>query len=308
MTTSSGGARDADRAVGPRGDGAGPDPVPVLLCAGMAEGAASWDALVPLLAGRHRIARLDRPGLGVVPDDGRVPTLAGEAARIGALVEELGRPVLVAHSAAALPAEAYARRHPERLAGLVLVDPSLVDPAPAGADAPAPGPTLAGVRRAHAERAAARLARLLVAVAPTLGAAADRAGLAGRLGPWVWRRAVRRMSVRPPQPERAAPYRSGSVLLRVLVELLAYPGMAADLVALRAATGPPPLPVVVLTALGDLPTARGRAAWRAGHARLAASFPNGRQEVLRDARHLLPGDRPEVVAAAVAALGRDTGS
>ncbi|MGC5021606.1 alpha/beta fold hydrolase [Micromonospora sp. DT47] len=276
---------------GPAGLGGGtggPGPA-VLLCAGMGEGAGTWAALVPLLAGRHRVALLDRPGLGVVPDDGRVPTLAGEVARIAPLVEELGRPVLVAHSAAALPAEAYARCHRGRLAGLVLVDPSLVE---------VPGPAWG----------AARAARLVAAGAPALGAALDRVGLARRLGPWAWTRAVRRMSVLPPDPARAVPYRSGAVLVRVLVEWLAYPAMAAELVALRRRTAPPAVPVVVLTALGDVATASGRAAWRAGHARLAASFPAGRQEVLRDARHLVHRDRPEVVAAAVAAVGRDSGS
>ena len=91
----------------------------------MGEGAETWDRLVPLLrAAGHRVGLLDRPG----PADGRAPTLTDEVARIDAGVAGLGRPVLVAHSAAALPAEAYARRHPGRLAGLVLVDPSLVDP------------------------------------------------------------------------------------------------------------------------------------------------------------------------------------
>ncbi|WP_432900244.1 alpha/beta fold hydrolase [Micromonospora matsumotoense] len=274
--------------VGRSGGAGGPG---VLLCPGMGEGAETWDRLVPLLrAAGHRVGRLDRPGSA----DGRAPTLTDEVARIDAGVAGLGRPVLVAHSAAALPAEAYARRHPGRLAGLVLVDPSLVDPG--------------GTRAVGWARWSAWSAGAVTTVAPVLVGVLDRSGLARRCGPWAWRRAVRRMSVRPPDPASAVPYGSGTVLVGALVQWLAHPAVAAELVAWRAVTPAPTLPVRVLTVLGDVPTAAGRAAWRVGHARLAASFPAGRQEVFRDARHLLHVDRPAVVADAVAAVGRDSGS
>lgn len=271
-----------------RGDGAGQPAV--LLCAGMAEGAATWDRLVPLLAGRHRVLRLDRPGLGVVPAGRGAPTLAGEVARIGAVLDAHApdRAVLVAHSAAALAAEAYARLRPDRVAGLVLVDPSVVTPS--------------------SERLSAAAARLVAAGAPTLRALLDRSGVARRLGPWAWARAVRRFSAERPDPARRAwaerVYGSGAVLTTVLVEWLAYRSAAAELLALRRRTAPPAAPVVVLTALGDLPPGRARATWRSGHAALADAFPAGRQEVLRDARHLVQWDHPGVVAAAVAAVGR----
>ncbi|WP_329014109.1 alpha/beta fold hydrolase [Micromonospora rifamycinica] len=279
----------------------------VLLCPGMGEGASTWDRLVPLLtAAGCRVRRLDRP------DDGRVPTLTAELGRVDAAVAALGRvdaavaglgrvdaavarldrPVLVAHSAAALPAEAYARRHPGRLAGLVLVDPSLVDPG--------------GVARWGWW--SARSAGAAAALAPVLAGGLDRSGLARRCGPWAWRWAVRRMSVRPPDPASAVPWGSGAVLVGALTQWLAHPAVAAELLALRAVTPAPVLPVRVLTALGDVTTPAGRAAWRVGHARLAASFPAGRQEVLRDARHLVHVDQPAVVAAAVAAVRRDSGS
>ncbi|MFJ6198501.1 alpha/beta fold hydrolase [Micromonospora sp. NPDC092111] len=269
---------------GPLGPpGGGPS---VLLCAGMGDRAATWDPLAPLLAAAgFRVARLGREGR---PDVGRVPTLAGEVARIGASVAVLGRPVLVAHSAAALPAEAYARLRPGRLAGLVLVDPSVVESVAWG-------------------RLSRWAGRPVVSAGPVLAGFLDRSGLAGRLGPWAWTRAVRRMSVRPPDPALAAWYGSGAVLARVLVEWSTYPAMAAELVAVRAATAPPVLPVRVLTALGDVDRPVARAAWRRGHARLAEGFPAGRQEVFRDARHLLHRDHPEVVAATVAVLDRDSG-
>ncbi|MFC4147069.1 alpha/beta fold hydrolase [Micromonospora mangrovi] len=266
----------------------------VVLCAGMAEGADTWDALVPLLADTHRVVRFDRPGLGGSGPVGPPPTLAGEVARLAALVgREVGRPVLVAHSAAALPAEAYARTHPDRLAGLVLVDPSVVPATPA------------------AGRCRARLARRVAAHPAVPGRVLDRTGLA-RLGPPVWRWVRRRRATDPPTSAlRAAGerrYGSAAVLLTVLVEWLAYPAMAAALARLRRRSAPPVVPVVVLTALADVPGRRARAAWRAGHAALARSFPAGRQELLPDARHLVQWDDPEAVRAAIVAVGRDTGS
>ncbi|WP_328343389.1 alpha/beta fold hydrolase [Micromonospora sp. NBC_00421] len=298
MTGRPGDRPAADRAAqggvtGRSGGAGGPG---VLLCPGMGEGAETWDRLAPLLrAAGYRVGRLDRPG----PEDFRVPTLGDEVARIAAGVAGLERPVLVAHSAAALPAEAYARRHPGRLAGLVLADPSLA--APRLAD---PG----GTRAAGWERLSAWSAGAVAAAAPMVAGALDRSGLVRRVGPWAWHRAVRRMSVRPPDPAAAVPYGSAAVLVGALVQWLAHPAVAAELVALREVTAAPTLPVRVLTALGDVPTPVGRAAWRAGHARLAASFPAGRQEVFRDARHLLHVDRPATVVEAVAAVGRDSGS
>ncbi|MEU1888699.1 alpha/beta hydrolase [Micromonospora sp. WMMD987] len=271
---------DADRAARAGGPA-------VLLCPGMGEGASTWDRLAPLLtAAGYRVRRLDRP------DDGAAPTLTAELGRIDAAVAGLDRPVLVAHSAAALPAEAYARRHPGRLAGLVLVDPSLVDPGGA----------------ARWAWWSAWSAGAVTALAPVLAGGLDRSGLARRCGPWAWRRAVRRMSVRPPDPAAAVPWGSGAVLVGALTQWLGHPAVAAELSALRAVTPAPVLPVRVLTALGDVATPAGRAAWRAGHARLAAGFPAGRQEVFRDARHLVHVDRPAVVADAVAAVRRDSGS
>ncbi|WP_141714766.1 alpha/beta fold hydrolase [Micromonospora mirobrigensis] len=252
----------------------------VLLCPGMGEGADTWDRLVPLLVGAVTV--LDRAA------GGPAPTLAGEVARIAALADDRD-PVLVAHSAGALAAEAYARLHPGRVAGLVLVDPSVVRPGTTG-------------------RLRAATARLLTAGTPVLAGALDRAGLPGRLGPWAWRRAARRMGEGPADPVHAAAYGQPTVLVRLAVEWLAHPALAVELLLLRERTAAPTVPVRVLTALGDVASARGRVAWRTAHARLAESFSAGRQEVLRDARHLVHRDRPEVVAAAVTAVGRDSGS
>src|SRR4029453_1840329 len=92
-----------------RGDG---EP-PLLLLAGVAGQCADWASTLALLAGRPRAVGFDRPGLGGSPPSSAFPTLDGEVARVGAVAArfELRRPILVAHSAAAFFAEAYARCH-----------------------------------------------------------------------------------------------------------------------------------------------------------------------------------------------------
>ncbi|MFC7744413.1 alpha/beta fold hydrolase [Nocardiopsis composta] len=70
-----------------------------------------------LLQDRYRVVRFDRRNLR--------PTLRSEAMRLAGLAEAAGGPVVVvAHSVAALHAEAFARLRPELVCGLVLVDPS----------------------------------------------------------------------------------------------------------------------------------------------------------------------------------------
>jgi pimeloyl-ACP methyl ester carboxylesterase len=268
----------SDQPVHVVADGAG-DP-PVLVSAGLGDAWFTWDRVAALLASRHLVVRFDRPGLGESPLRAALPTLRGEAERIHRLVTALGlrRPVVVAHSAAGLHAEAYARLHPDGPSALVLVDPSAEPPW-------RPIPRLPG------------------AVVPSLRTLAEVADPAARVaGPAVWARIVRHLSpVRPDDTAAAARvYGSGAVAAAAFGEWFAHGGMVRDLVDLRASTSPPRVPVVVLTALGDLRTARARARWRRAHARLASAFPHGRQEVIRDSGHLVHLDRPEAIAAAVA--------
>lgn len=275
--------------TGVRQDGRGQPTV--LLCSGMADGVAAWEPLVSRLADQHSVVRFFRPGFGGVPGERVPPDLAGLVGRLDALTGSYasGRAVLVAHSAAALPAEAYARLWPDRLAGLVLVDPSVVGERPGSG------------------RLAACVARWVAFRGPVLSRLLDRSGVLRPVGPWVWARVVRRMCRTTPdagwQAEAARTWSSGSALVAGLVEWLVFPALAHGLAALRRRTAPPEAPVVVLTALGDLRSTRARTAWRTAHARLAASFPAGRQVVYDEERHFLQVDVPDAVAAAVRSVG-----
>jgi pimeloyl-ACP methyl ester carboxylesterase len=78
--------------------------------------------------------------------------------------------------------------------------------------------------------------------------------------------------------------------------------MAADLADLRSRRPFPEIPLVVLTALGDLRPAGRRRAWAECHRRLAAMSPYGRQVTLDGARHLVQTDRPDAVADAIVSV------
>lgn len=270
----------------------------VLFCCGLGQSWFDWDAVVPLLRG-HRLVRLNRPGLGLSPRSARPSTLEAEAARIGAAADHFSRtaPVtVVAHSAAALHAEAYARTAPDRVAGLVLVDPSYE---------PDAVPTERPLRMVEtaARQADAPLSVLLAAlpllrvVGPAAMRLAYRVSTARRLtGPdrpgW------------PPRPDPVpnaldAVYASGDTLASIVAELAAYRGQAVALRALRA-VGFPAVPVRVLAATYGHGAERA-AAWSAATAALAAEL-SAVHEVLPDAAHLAMLDRPDAVAVAVRAL------
>jgi pimeloyl-ACP methyl ester carboxylesterase len=256
----------------------------VVLVAGLGGAWFDWDPLVPMLARGHRTIRFDRPGLGASPPADGTVTLHGEADRLAALVAalDLHRPIVVAHSVGALHAEAYARRHPGSLAGLVLIDPSC-EP-----DVRPRGP----VQR--------RLADALRRAAPALGRLAAVTGLARLLGPQLRTATIRRVArcdAAPGDPaDVRAVYGTGRVVTASLIEVIAYRDLATDLLQLRTRQPFPPIPTVVLTARDEHDHD-----WETRHAELA-DLLSGRHIVVSDVGHLLHIDRPDVVAAAVESL------
>lgn len=109
------------------GSGLRPEPAegrPVVLLHGLASNARWWDLVGPLLARRFRVLALDQRGHGESdkPDDGY--DFASTVGDLAAFVEELDleRPVIAGHSWGGNVAIEYAATHPERTAGLVLVD------------------------------------------------------------------------------------------------------------------------------------------------------------------------------------------
>ncbi|MFL6077337.1 MAG: alpha/beta fold hydrolase [Mycobacteriales bacterium] len=257
--------------------GAGP---PVLLLSGLGGAWFDWDRVVPLLAG-YTVVAMDRPGLGRSAPARRLPTLAGEVARIAAVAARLPAPVLlVAHSLAGWHAEAYARTHPEQVAGVVLVDPSVVDRPP----------------WLWPLRAAPWLALRPLA----------RPAAAGGLGPRVRAGIADRQSLcgDPADPALIAEvYGRPDTLRAVVGELATFARLGAALVRLRGATAwPPPVPLRVLTALAGAARRTAAEQWLVDQRRLAASAPDGTCVPLADSAHQVMWDRPDAVADAVRAV------
>lgn len=284
----------------------GPEEVPpVLLSSGLGGAWYDWDRVVPLLAGVARVLRFDRPGLGWSEPAAVPPTLAGEAERIRALLTTpgvlgpqapaAGRAVLVGHSLAGFHLEAFARLHPELVAGIVLVDSS------AEPEVPAPDP---------AELMERRLAQWR-----TLGELATRSGVAGYAMPRLRALAIRLSRASGADladPEDvAATSASGRLLTASLLENATYNAVAAQLLELRCEKPfPQEPPLRVIAALGTTPLVRalpfvsGRVrqrneSWLARQRQLAELSLNGRLIELTDSAHYVPFDRPDAVAEAV---------
>lgn len=267
--------------------GGRPDGPPLLLSSGLGGAWFDWQPTIDRLRAGHRVICFDRPGLGASPagSGSTAPSLRAEADLLAALAAWAGAPVIVlAHSLAAFHAEALVRLEPALVAGLVLVDPSCE------------GGT--GTRRRPSAATAA-----MSAAGRFAGTLTGVTGLARVIGPWARSRILRQVSRRGdvvPSSVVRSVYGRGDVIGTVLVEYAAYQGMAADLAELRTRRPFPEVPLVVLTALGDVRDPEKARSWAACHARLAGMSPPGRQVELPGCRHMIQLDRPDAVATAVA--------
>lgn len=106
-----------------QGDG----PVAVVFESGFGQGVGAWKGVVAGLGADCHCIAYARAGLGKSGSDGRPKTIDEHVADLGTVIDTLApgvKIVLVGHSYGGLLATEYARRHPERLHGLVLVDPA----------------------------------------------------------------------------------------------------------------------------------------------------------------------------------------
>jgi pimeloyl-ACP methyl ester carboxylesterase len=99
----------------------------VVLESGLGDGAWSWRSVQPAIAKQTRVCSYDRAGLGLSDEAHGLRDLDAMASDLAAVVKMAGRGkpvVLVAHSLGGPIVRQYAYRHPEKVAGFVLVDPS----------------------------------------------------------------------------------------------------------------------------------------------------------------------------------------
>lgn len=108
-------------------DGGKSEHVPVVFVHSLAGNGGQWALQLDHLRRRRRAVALDLRGHGESdPADDGDYSIAGLAGDVEAVADQLGlrRFVLGGHSLGAVVAVEYAARHPERVAGLLLVDPS----------------------------------------------------------------------------------------------------------------------------------------------------------------------------------------
>ncbi|HTU13068.1 MAG TPA: alpha/beta hydrolase [Allosphingosinicella sp.] len=271
----------------------GEGPVTVILEAGLGFPSLSWRAVHPELARRTRTCAYDRAGLGF-SDPGRMPRTAGAAADdLEALLERAGlRPpyILVGSSLGGQVVRLFAFRHPDRVAGMVLVDPYAEGQYRVFANIePAIGQELAQGAREEAACLAALRRRELS------GEDAERRGcIAGPItgASPALNALLRRQGLSPAAFEAAA---SESAMLDTKNE--------RQLAAARRPLGD--MPLIVLSARGNFASPRYartaerlRAAQTALHRRLAALSTAGEVRQV-DAGHVIQTDNPDAVIRAV---------
>lgn len=100
----------------------------VMLESGVAASSLSWSVVQPRIAQFTRVCAYDRAGFAWSDAPSRPRTFDGIVHELSAVLEHVApreRYVLVGHSFGSFVARAYAARYPDRVAGLVFVDPAI---------------------------------------------------------------------------------------------------------------------------------------------------------------------------------------
>lgn len=252
----------------------------VVLLHGQPGSRADWRRVVPLLEADHTVVVPDRPGYGATGGDaGGFEYNADEVVRL-LDAESISSAVLVGYSWSGGVALSAAVRHPDRVDGLVL------------AASVRPGETFGWSDRALAVPFVGEI----VGVA-TLGATSRvlrmqrLQDLADRRLPGSAREALRALASATGALSGARVWRAFATEQRLMLR---------DLKDLEPAVATIAVPTIVISGGADhvVPAAVG--------ARLAESIPGADFRLVPGARHLLPFDHPDEIAAAVRSLsGRD---
>jgi pimeloyl-ACP methyl ester carboxylesterase len=271
----------------------------VLLESGIAASSLSWAKVQPELARFTRACAYDRAGLAwseTAPPPLMFDRILQDLHTVAASVDASAPIVLVGHSFGSLIVRGYAARHPDRVAGLVLVDP------PTEWIEGAPERTRLLQRAIQASAVGGVLARLGVVRAAlallTGGLPGIPRTLVKAMGPrasGTLERLVGEVRKLPPElyPAVQAHWSQPKCFaamadhLRVLKTEGTLIGMASP---------PPDIPVVVISG-GHQPPAE-----VAVHRRMAAASPCGRHVVAAKSGHWIMFDEPEVIVDAVRTL------
>ena len=281
--------------------GGGPS---VVLEAGLGASSISWCLVQPGLAEFATVCSYDRAGLGWSAPSPTPRTASNLATELRAALDASGISppwILVAHSAGAFTAQLFAARHPERVAGLVLVDP--VDTGEFHPLTPARDARMRGGVKLC--RRGIWLARVGF-VRPFLhlvlwGGAARLADLALYLSSGRSVRGGERIASALRQlpkgvPETLIHLWSRPVFFRTLAAQIE--GLVESARQVQEDPLPATIPVTVISAAGATPSAV------EAHRRMAAASDRGTHLTARNSDHFIMLDEPEIIVEAVRALCR----
>jgi pimeloyl-ACP methyl ester carboxylesterase len=271
----------------------------VLLESGIAASSLSWTVVQPAIARFTRVCAYDRAGLGwsEAPATPRTfDRIVDELEKVCGSVSPDEPCILVGHSFGSFVVRAYAMRHPEAVAGLVLVDPAME------------WLTLSP-ERAYRLRRARRLSRVgawlahvgvpRVALAFLIGGApAAPRGIARLFGPTVSQtleRLVGEVRKLPPAtyPVMQAFWSQPKCFHAMADHLAAFERDGAAIAGIRTAEA---IPVVVISS-GNQPPEQLDA-----HRTLAEASNAGRHVIAARSAHWVQFDEPELVIDAVREL------
>lgn len=105
----------------------GEGPMVVVFESGFGQGGGVWKDVIARLGAQCRCITYARAGLGKSGTDGKPKTIGEDVQDLAAVIDAIapgGKVLLVGHSYGGLLVTEFARQHPERVQGLVLVDPA----------------------------------------------------------------------------------------------------------------------------------------------------------------------------------------
>lgn len=255
----------------------------VVFDAGLGEpGSLAWAGVLPAVAGHTRVIAYDRAGTGA-SDPVSPLAVDSEIGDLAALVSEEadGCCVLAGHSWGGLLVQLAAFRHPDLVAGLVLVDPADEEilaavPWPMRAAMSAPG---------------------------NVALLAYRLGLLGRVIRGAFGPFARRLTADPDLQALILDAYASCYTKRTQVRMLRDENRLSSAAIpairqIRSASALPDVPMVVLSATKGLP--RGiRSRWTKRQAGLAETAAGGEHIIAAGTGHAIHQERPEQVSTAV---------
>jgi pimeloyl-ACP methyl ester carboxylesterase len=271
----------------------------VLLESGIAASSLSWIAVQPEIGKFTHVCAYDRAGLAWSDPPPRPRTFDRIIDELSAVLSHVApgqRLVLVGHSFGAFVVRGYARRHPEHVAGLVLVDPALewLTSTPHRTRLLRGGRQLSkvGALLAHVGVVRACLA-LLTGGAP--GAPRRFVSIFGQTAARTLERLVGEVRKLPPgaHPIVQALWCQPKCFHAMADHLLT---LERDGASMAAAIPPREIPTVVISS-GDQPAER-----LAEHRMLAGDSVHGRHVVAAGSAHWVQFDEPGLIVAVVREL------